>query len=125
MQFIAVFGEGLYDLWDFMISTTCLLFGIRLYRIGFEDGLGRMLISANVSISAVFSILFALAYIIEFTQVVVFQAGPGDYFAPARYLEAEAFGFLELGYNSTVTRGEVISILLIPVLWKFIRRSPS
>ncbi len=122
MQFITVFGIGLYDPWDFIVSTICLLFGIRLFRIGYEDWLGRILISANVAISFVFSIIYPFSYLVEFWQVVVLDMGLGDLFAPAQYLEGLALEFLHLGYQSAITRGEIASICLVGVVWFSVRK---
>lgn len=121
MQFIVIFAPGLYDPWDFIISAICFLFGFRLYRIGYEDSFGRLLISANVAISFVFATVFPIAYFVEFWQVVVLKAGQGDVFAPARFLEGSALDWLNLGYTSNATRGEVFSVALVLVVWAFAR----
>ena len=125
MQFITIFGSGLYDPWDFIISAICFLFGFRLFRIGYEDWLGRFLISANVAIYFVFSVIYPISYLVEFWQFVVLKAGPGDFFEPARFLEGTALELLQVGYHSTITNGELLSFFLVGIVWLLARKRDS
>lgn len=121
MQFIAIFGVGLYDFWDFFISFICLLFSLRICITGYEDKLGRLLIASNLGISFVFSIFYPISYLVEFFQSLIVTTGLSDVFMPAEFLEDDAFGFLNIDQQSAITRGEVLALALIVVAWFLIR----
>lgn len=118
MQLIVVFGTDTYDIWDFVVSGLCLWFGLEAFRTGYADRLGRMLVAANVGISATFFGVYAAAFVFYFGLQWWFgEAPPTGWFYSLPITEHEIRLDPSGRYVATLQVGEVIALVAIIPAW--------
>ena len=120
MQLIVVFGTGVYDIWDFIISGICFWFGLEVFRIGYADTLGRALIASNMGISATFFIIHAAAFALYFGQQWWFQEDPpAGWFYSLPFTEHVVRIDPSGRYAAEPQVGEIIALVAILPAWFF------
>lgn len=77
MQLIVVYQPEQYDIWDFFISSLCLVFAVEVFRNGYSDTFERILVASNVGVSATYSLFVPVCYLLYFAiQLLGVASGP-------------------------------------------------
>ncbi|MEM6306561.1 MAG: hypothetical protein AAF701_01085 [Pseudomonadota bacterium] len=109
-----VFGTGVYDIWDFVVSGLCLWFGLEAFQNGYADKFGRLLVSANVGISGTFFVVYAAAFMFYFAQQWWYQENPPVSWFYVLPITEHKIPIDSSGrYSAILTVGEIIALVAI------------